>query len=51
MEFKCCICKCKYEGYGNNPWPVSKREKDRCCDNCNTYVVIPARIKRIRGEK
>jgi len=39
---KCCICKKSYVGFGNNPDPV--RLKGRCCDNCNTGVVIPMRI-------
>ena len=44
---RCCICKKKFEGWGNNPWPVKKR--GRCCDKCNDTVVIPARIIDITG--
>jgi hypothetical protein len=49
-------------GYGNNPDPVKKNLKGehikqwdpndpdgydpRCCDSCNTNVIIPARIKQ-----
>lgn len=38
----CVICKslCDCE-YGNNPAPVKK--SGRCCDRCNSNVVIPAR--------
>lgn len=43
---KCCICgrECENE-WGNNPYPVSKNEQDRCCDKCNDEVVIPERIR------
>lgn len=52
---ECCICfgeiEKKYtpegEMYwdrGNNPEPVSVDEDDRCCDFCNGYIVIPARL-------
>ena len=47
--FKCCICSNEYKGLGNNPDPISENENDRCCDNCNTYKVIPARLKVILG--
>ncbi len=30
---------------GNNPFPV--REEGRCCDNCNSLFVIPARMANI----
>ena len=38
---RCSICCKKYEGYGNNAQPVND---GRCCDDCNTNVVIPTRI-------
>jgi hypothetical protein len=38
---KCCICKEKFMGYGNNPWPFNGKT---CCDNCNMAAVVPARI-------
>lgn len=49
MENKnvCCICGKEFEGYGNNPWPIGwdvYSEEDRCCNECNTNIVIPARI-------
>lgn len=56
----CCICgehlwnghfkelseiqKEKY--FGNNPWPVNNDPNARCCDFCNSSVVIPERIKK-----
>ena len=40
----CSICGKKFEGKGNNPYPVTKGEKDVCCDKCNVERVIPARI-------
>ena len=57
---RCCICgQPLYNGhssklseaqktlyFGNNPWPVSTNENDRCCDYCDTTVVIPERIKQ-----
>lgn len=43
MEKKiCCICKKKFEGWGNNPAPV--KEKGVCCDSCNMTYVITARL-------
>jgi hypothetical protein len=39
----CCICKQHMETpFGNNPHPVRKRGK--CCEECNTTKVIPARM-------
>lgn len=46
-EFDCCICGTHCIGYGNNPWPVNKNENDRCCNDCNIEVVIPARIAQL----
>ena len=45
-EFTCCICRKRFNGYGNNPDPVKK--EGRCCDECNRTVVIPAREEQIR---
>ena len=44
MEKKTCvICGKEFEGYGNNAQPV----KDGvCCDECNTSIVIPARLEK-----
>ena len=38
----CCICKCEYTGWGNNPKPV--KSKGRCCDMCNNGIVITQRL-------
>jgi len=45
--FVCCICHKEFKGFGNNPDPVSEDENDRCCNNCNTNKVIPARLKEL----
>ena len=44
----CCFCgrECENE-WGNNPYPASKNENDRCCDFCNTIIVIPKRIQEL----
>jgi hypothetical protein len=49
MEEKqtCCICGCKFTGYGNNPFPLSNT--GRCCDECNGKV-IEVRIGETTGE-
>lgn len=47
-DFKCCICGSHCYGFGNNPYPVSKNENDRCCDDCNSEVVIPARLMNLK---
>jgi hypothetical protein len=43
-EHVCSICRNTYIGYGNNAQPINN---DRCCDNCNSLVVIPTRIRRL----
>lgn len=42
MEHYCSICGKELEGYGNNAYPVNH---GRCCDNCNTLVVVPRRMQ------
>lgn len=44
--FTCCFCKVDSYGpnWGNNPEPMAK--EGRCCDICNSAVVIPARMMR-----
>ena len=42
--YVCCICGKTFNGYGNNPYPVSKNENDKCCYQCNLDTVIPARL-------
>lgn len=34
---------------GHNPDPVMKGDDDRCCSDCNSNVVIPARISGMIG--
>jgi hypothetical protein len=46
---RCIICGEEFEGYGNNPDPVTT--EGRCCDACNTKFVIPARIEALYGNK
>lgn len=41
----CCICKKHFSERGNNPFPIKK--KGVCCDDCNHFEVIPARMKLI----
>lgn len=49
METKCCICGKEIIGFGNNPWPV--KDSGYCCDECNSTVVIRARIEMlVKGE-
>lgn len=38
----CSICGKPYEGYGNNANPVND---GRCCNECNTKIVVPRRIQ------
>jgi len=38
---ECCICSLEYIGYGNNAAPV---KEGRCCDVCNSFKVLPARM-------
>lgn len=45
----CCICGEEFIGYGNNPYPVVKDGESRCCDLCDSMVVIPARIRALYG--
>lgn len=45
-DYTCCICNLKFSDYGNNPQPISRNPKDRCCDDCNRKVVLAARFRR-----
>jgi len=42
----CSICGEKYYGWGNNAWPVNE---GRCCNECNSDSVIPARLRGVQG--
>jgi hypothetical protein len=47
----CSICGRPYEGYGHNPQPVVADYEARCCDACNSSVVLPAReARQARGQ-
>ena len=39
----CVLCGTEFEGYGHNPAPLNQGH-GRCCDECNTDVVIPKRL-------
>lgn len=41
---ECCLCGIKFSGWGNNPYPLGKKDTDECCDACNSMYVVPARI-------
>ena len=43
---KCSICGDLYGHFGNNPEPLRGHDQ-RCCDWCNTYLVVPARLRRM----
>jgi len=53
---KCDLCKGEIEvkrdsegkvywDEGNDAWPLLK--EGRCCDNCNDFYVIPARLRGV----
>ena len=44
----CSICLSTCTGFGNNAAPVNG---GRCCDDCNSFYVIPARLKGIVSKK
>lgn len=44
----CILCERDYEGYGNNPAPLA--QTGRCCDHCNTTLVIPYRMQPLMME-
>ena len=45
-SWECVLCNEEFiGGYGNNPDPVVKEWSARCCNSCNTNIVIPARLK------
>lgn len=39
----CCICRRKFIGMGNNPFPINKDENASCCNKCNANYVVVAR--------
>jgi hypothetical protein len=48
---QCCLCGADIHTIleSHNPWPLSEKDKDRCCGECNTTKVIPARVARFYG--
>lgn len=40
----CCFCGREFMGMGNNPAPVMTEKTKRCCNDCNTDIVIPRRF-------
>lgn len=46
MKTKCVLCKKQVEGFGHNPEPLAS---GRCCDLCNSMLVIPARMRQYLG--
>ena len=45
-EHTCCLCRQRFRGYGNNPWPVLQDGK--ACEECNIKIVITARLQAAR---
>lgn len=54
MGPKCCFCQKMLPAqagiserfWGNNPEPLKHDDVNRCCDDCNDSLVIPARIEK-----
>ena len=44
-ERVCCLCGETFVGFGNNPAPLKENnDESRCCDLCNDFKVLPARL-------
>jgi hypothetical protein len=45
----CSLCEQSFIGYGNNPYPLCDEDdyEATCCDTCNIYKVVPARLKQM----
>lgn len=50
---KCCLCGADIlDGIGNNPAPLMETtEENRCCNDCNSTKVIPARLQNMSEGK
>jgi len=46
-ENSCCLCRQRFRGYGNNPWPVLQDGK--ACEECNVSIVLTARVQAARN--
>jgi hypothetical protein len=44
----CCICGKVFTGHGKDPKPVIIDPGARCCDDCNSRVVLPMRLERLQ---
>lgn len=50
-EIVCSLCNTPITfSKSHNPWPLGK-EEDRCCSDCNTCRVVPARILMLDASK
>ena len=50
----CCICEKEFHSFGNNPEPVmpivnNNGERNYCCDWCNQFIVVPARVRMLEA--
>lgn len=45
---ECCFCGEDVGKFGNNAQPL---ENEKCCDDCNESLVIPARLKQLGYKK
>lgn len=50
-KYTCCLCGKTFLGYGNNPSPLNNEKGARCCDDCNDFRVVPARIEYMFSKK
>jgi len=50
VTYKCAFCDEEHEGFGNDPWPVDMHLEHRVCDNCNSEIVIPARLEMLKNK-
>lgn len=49
----CCICGKELKSHleYNNPYPISKDDRDVCCGICNITFVVPERMKRLTNSR
>ena len=51
-SFICCICHKEItDEYGCDPWPISTKEGEQCCEECNLNVVVPKRLEQMLKSK
>ena len=46
--FTCAICQRRSYCWPRNPWPV--RDEGQCCEECDVFLVLPARIALMLDE-